>query len=138
MSIHLHLSSVSQENRTHTSTIAYDTLVRAGASCRSIFVAAHNAEVTEAHTATCSRGVRIIADAALADLSETQLADILVIPGGAKGAETLSQNADVQGLIRRHLEENKIVGMICAGTSRFSYFEKCHMKDTKKNKNWMF
>lgn len=95
----------------------YDTLVRAGALCRSVFVGEHDARVTEAHVATCSRGVRIIADAALADVSETQTADILVIPGGAQGAKTLSQNTDVQELVRKHLNEDKIVGMICAGSS---------------------
>lgn len=97
------------------SIIAYDTLVRAGAHCRSVFVGEHDTGVTTAHTATCSRGVRIVADAALADLTETQTADILVIPGGAKGAETLSKNTDVQELVRKHFYDDKIVGMICAG-----------------------
>lgn len=42
--------------------------------------------------------------------------DLLVIPGGAKGAETISSSSPVQHLVRRFLDEGKFVGMICAGT----------------------
>ena len=39
-----------------------------------------------------------------------------MIPGGAKGAETISHNSEVQDLIRYyHQEPKKLVGMICAG-----------------------
>lgn len=41
--------------------------------------------------------------------------DVLVIPGGAKGAETISKNPAVQTLIREYLSKEKLVGMICAG-----------------------
>jgi protein DJ-1 len=44
--------------------------------------------------------------------------DALVIPGGAKGAETMSTNPAVQGLVREFLANDKIVGMICAGGYR--------------------
>lgn len=42
--------------------------------------------------------------------------DLIVIPGGAKGAETISSSSPVQHLVRRFLDEGKFVGMICAGT----------------------
>ncbi|KAH8829140.1 hypothetical protein DL96DRAFT_1596823 [Flagelloscypha sp. PMI_526] len=42
--------------------------------------------------------------------------DVLIVPGGAKGAETISQSAQVQQLVREYLESNKYVGMICAGS----------------------
>ena len=45
--------------------------------------------------------------------------DILVIPGGAKGAETLSQNEKVQKLVRLYVNRQKVVGMICAGEEAF-------------------
>jgi len=41
--------------------------------------------------------------------------DLLIIPGGAKGSETLSQSPHVQHLIREYIKANKYVGMICAG-----------------------
>jgi len=41
--------------------------------------------------------------------------DLLVIPGGAKGAETMSKSPAVQELVRRYIQERKFVGMICAG-----------------------
>ena len=41
--------------------------------------------------------------------------DVLVIPGGAKGAETMANNSPVQHLVREYLQSGKIVGMICAG-----------------------
>jgi hypothetical protein len=43
--------------------------------------------------------------------------DLLVIPGGAKGAETISKHPSVQEVVRRYVERNKLVGMICAGAS---------------------
>ena len=44
--------------------------------------------------------------------------DALIIPGGLKGAETLSQSTEVQTLVREYYEGSKIVGMICAGASK--------------------
>lgn len=41
--------------------------------------------------------------------------DVLVIPGGAKGAATISKSPAVQSLIRDYIDAGKIVGMICAG-----------------------
>lgn len=41
--------------------------------------------------------------------------DALIIPGGAKGAETISKNPAVQALVREYLAQDKLVGMICAG-----------------------
>ena len=41
--------------------------------------------------------------------------DLLVIPGGAKGSETIAGSSPVQHLVRRYLDEGKYVGMICAG-----------------------
>jgi len=42
--------------------------------------------------------------------------DLLVIPGGATGAETMAQSPLVQRLIREYLDAGKYVGMICAGS----------------------
>src|SRR4051794_33723911 len=45
--------------------------------------------------------------------------DLLVIPGGAKGAETISGSKHVQALVREYLNHEKYVGMICAGQQQF-------------------
>ncbi|KAF7343024.1 Glutathione-independent glyoxalase DJR-1.1 [Mycena venus] len=99
-------------------TITYDTLVRAGVACCSAYVPAAAGEGSEKRQyATGSRGIRIMYDAVF---DETQFHptsyDALVIPGGAKGAETMSKNTAVQSLVRDFLAKDKIVGMICAGS----------------------
>ncbi|KAF7343013.1 DJ-1 protein [Mycena venus] len=99
-------------------TITYDTLVRAGVACCSAYVPAPADEGSEKRQyATGSRGIRIMYDAVF---DETQFLptsyDALVIPGGAKGAETMSKNTAVQSLVREFLAKDKIVGMICAGS----------------------
>ncbi|KAG9311675.1 class I glutamine amidotransferase-like protein [Chiua virens] len=65
----------------------------------------------------CSRGVKILPDTILQPLnSGPDKYDVLVIPGGLKGAETLARSTEVQTLVREYYEGNKIVAMICAGT----------------------
>ncbi|KAG9049730.1 hypothetical protein FS837_009264 [Tulasnella sp. UAMH 9824] len=96
--------------------IPYDTLVRAGISCTSALVNDIPDTIpTPSPVAKCSRGVKIIADKDLTDVEDPNSFDALIIPGGAKGAETLSQDKKVQGLVRTYLEKDKVVGMICAG-----------------------
>jgi putative intracellular protease/amidase len=41
--------------------------------------------------------------------------DAIIVPGGAKGAETMSQSPFVQSLVKSFYEQGKYVGMICAG-----------------------
>ncbi|KIK68703.1 hypothetical protein GYMLUDRAFT_36193 [Collybiopsis luxurians FD-317 M1] len=96
-------------------TITYDTLVRAGISCQSAYV--HNAEFVSPPAAKGSRGIRIMPDVYFEPVSSgPDKFDVLVIPGGAKGAETISQNAAVQALVKAYLAKGKLVGMICAGS----------------------
>lgn len=117
------------------STITYDTLVRAGVHTTSAFVkASGESEHATVPYAQCSRGLKIIPDANFdppkcgpvsfwvllsrsnfnSDCGQENY-DLLVIPGGAEGAKTMSQNVDVQALVREYLKEKKLVGMICAG-----------------------
>ncbi|EIN08859.1 DJ-1 [Punctularia strigosozonata HHB-11173 SS5] len=98
--------------------ITYDTLVRAGVQCTSAYVAA-GPETTDTPHATCSRGVRIVPDAFFNDdIASDALSrfDAIVVPGGAKGAETISGNSRVQSLIKSFYDQGKVVGMICAGS----------------------
>jgi putative intracellular protease/amidase len=41
--------------------------------------------------------------------------DAIIIPGGLKGAETISQSSVAQSLVKSFHETGKVVGMICAG-----------------------
>lgn len=41
--------------------------------------------------------------------------DILAVPGGQPGSNTISQTPRVQQLVREYIDKEKIVGMICAG-----------------------
>lgn len=83
--------------------------------------------------ATCSRGVKILPDLYFDAASSGPVStpydhcylktlivlqdkyDLLVVPGGAKGADTISQNTAVQDLVRKYINVGKFVGMICAG-----------------------
>ncbi|KAH9849618.1 DJ-1 [Lenzites betulinus] len=104
-------------------TITYDTLVRAGVACTSAFV---SDEMGEGHYvsyhsnppyAIGSRGIRILPDTDFLPQNATpDKYDLLVIPGGAKGSETISRNSHVQHLVREYLQAGKFVGMICAGS----------------------
>ncbi|KAF9484061.1 DJ-1 [Pholiota conissans] len=101
-------------------TITYDTLVRGGVSTVSAFVQDVSSGVLNSEqppSATCSRGIRILPDVYF-DLAQCgpDMYDLLVIPGGAKGAETMSKHPSVQELVRRYIERNKLVAMICAGS----------------------
>ncbi|KAF7980307.1 hypothetical protein HWV62_39097 [Athelia sp. TMB] len=104
---------------TGSSTITYDTLVRAGVKCTSAFVAADDSERTSPIIATGSRGIKFLPDVLFSDINHadgTKSFDVLIIPGGAKGAATISECSGVQTLIKDYLNQDKIVGMICAGS----------------------
>jgi len=102
-------------------TITYDTLVRAGVECTSANVQSSGSPYGSVGTSpalvVCSRGVKILTDTTLHPLNAgPDKYDALIIPGGLKGAETLSQSTEVQTLVREYYEGTKIVAMICAGT----------------------
>lgn len=66
-------------------------------------------------TSSCSRYLKIQTDTT--DLpTEPGSYSIIVIPGGAKGAATLSQSAGVQSLLREFEKQDKFIGTICAGS----------------------
>lgn len=61
----------------------------------------------------CARGTVIIADTTLGSVSE-QLFDCIVLPGGLPGADNLNKDARIHQLIKKHMEQNKYIGAICA------------------------
>ncbi|TCD67794.1 hypothetical protein EIP91_011922 [Steccherinum ochraceum] len=100
--------------------ITYDTLVRAGIQCTSAYVSRDNTEEStddeyqSGPYATCSRGVKIVPDTLFTPDLTPDKYDLLIIPGGAAGANTISQNSVVQHLVREYINAKKYVGMICA------------------------
>ncbi|KAI0711390.1 DJ-1 [Earliella scabrosa] len=104
-------------------TITYDTLVRAGVACTSAFVS-NEERISGAGTfeknppfAKGSRGINILPDTYFSPQASTSdKFDLLVIPGGAKGAQTISESSPVQHLVREYIDAGKFVGMICAGS----------------------
>ncbi|KAG6809600.1 hypothetical protein H0H92_015602 [Tricholoma furcatifolium] len=99
-------------------TITYDTLVRAGVNAKSAFVPEDNGLLSESPPfAKGSRGINIMPDFYLSSHDcGPEHYDLLVIPGGAKGAQTMSNNEIVKRLVRQYIDSNKTVGMICAGS----------------------
>ncbi|MEZ4293384.1 MAG: DJ-1/PfpI family protein [Polyangiaceae bacterium] len=61
---------------------------------------------------TCSRGVRIVPDCALADTAGPF--DVIVLPGGGEGARRLSESAPVGALLRAQEAEGRLTAAICA------------------------
>jgi len=99
--------------------ITYDTLVRAGAIVVSVFVPE---TISDSHSisppvAKGSRGINIMPDMYL---DRSQLGpdkfDLLVVPGGARGADTISKNPVVQDLVREFYANGKLLGFICNGS----------------------
>lgn len=71
---------------------------------------------TRCDTGYVSRGQAFVQTSIeLSDKKQASTYDIYIVPGGAKGSETISQNTKVQALLKAAYEEGKIVGMICAG-----------------------
>ena len=104
-------------------TITYDVLVRAGVTTHSALVGSSTtssdpqAPHAEAYV-TCSRGVKIVPDLRLPDLAGGKALEYnaIIVPGGAQGAETISNNQDVQKLISAMYANGHVVAAICAGS----------------------
>ncbi|MEX0445448.1 protein deglycase YajL [Xenorhabdus sp. SGI246] len=85
-----------------------DLLVRAG-----INVTIASAATDGALTLTCSRGVKIVADAPLVDVVDEDF-DAVILPGGIKGAECFRDSPLVVEKIRTAQSQGKIIAAICA------------------------
>jgi protein deglycase len=62
---------------------------------------------------TASRGVRLVADVLISDCVN-QTYDLIVLPGGAKGAENLRDNAELIGMLKQQAASGKFYAAICA------------------------
>lgn len=86
--------------------IAADCLVRAGAK---VCIASTESSLT----VVCSRGVKITADALIAEVSTLPF-DLIIIPGGMPGATNLRASTALCNMLRRQNSESKPVAAICA------------------------
>jgi len=82
-----------------------DTLRRAGA------------EVTVASVdklqVTASRGMKLVADALIADCAGRTY-DCIALPGGMPGAEHLRDSAELIGMLKKQKQAGRLYGAICA------------------------
>jgi len=65
--------------------------------------------------AECSRGVKLFPDALLDDALKMGPFDIVIIPGGLQGAETLAASEKVGTILREQQERQGWIAAICAG-----------------------
>ncbi|KAI8900747.1 DJ-1 [Globomyces pollinis-pini] len=62
----------------------------------------------------CSRNVKIVPDIALESIKDTNSFDVLLLPGGLKGAQTFCSSPLVQKLIQQQYKSSKLLAVICA------------------------
>ncbi|MCE0825208.1 MULTISPECIES: protein deglycase YajL [Buttiauxella] len=85
-----------------------DLLVRGGISVTTASVASDGNL-----TITCSRGVKLLADAPLVEVADGEF-DIIVLPGGLKGAECFRDSPLLVETVRQFHLSGRIVAAICA------------------------
>ncbi|MEJ5286003.1 MAG: hypothetical protein CH6_4133 [Candidatus Kapaibacterium sp.] len=89
-----------------------------------------NFEVTiagETKEVTFARGVKVIPDALLTDISEDNDFDLIFVPGGAKGVENLLRNQHLGKILQNQKRKNRWIASICAGPlvlDKFNILEK--------------
>ena len=86
-------------------TIIIDMLRRAGVD---VLVAGDGDMVT------CSRGIRIIPDTNIDDISDDDEFDAIVLPGGGQGVENMINNQSLAAIVARHAAKRGLIGAICA------------------------
>ncbi|KZE24227.1 protein deglycase YajL [Cronobacter sakazakii] len=85
-----------------------DLLVRGGINVTTASVASDGNL-----TITCSRGVRLLADAPLVEVADSDF-DVIVLPGGLKGAEAFRDSPLLVETVRQFHLSGRIVAAICA------------------------
>lgn len=88
-----------------------DLLVRGGISVTTASVAGDGNL-----TITCSRGVKILADAPLVEVADGDF-DIIILPGGIKGAECFRDSPLLVETVRQFHLSGRIVATICAAAA---------------------
>lgn len=68
----------------------------------------------ESSLVTCSRGLKIIPDLMIEDISENEYFDIIYLPGGLNGTKNLSENEYLGRIIKKGMIRGTIIAAICA------------------------
>jgi protein deglycase len=63
---------------------------------------------------TCSRGVKIVSDVLLEEISGDSLFDLIVLPGGGTGTENLMANKHLKLILQTNKFKSNIIAAICA------------------------
>jgi DJ-1 family protein len=85
-----------------------DLLVRGGIQVTTASVASDGERVI-----TCSRGVKLLADAPLVQVADGEF-DAIILPGGLKGAEYMRDSALLVETVKQFHRSGRIVAAICA------------------------
>lgn len=88
-----------------------DLLVRGGIAVTTASVASDGNPVI-----TCSRGVQIVTDAKLVEVADGDF-DVIVLPGGLKGAEYMRDSPLLVEAVRQFHLSGRIVAAICAAAA---------------------
>jgi len=67
----------------------------------------------------CSRDVNIQPDTSVHDVKD-KLCDVLVLPGGGKGAQNICESEDMGTIMKNHYENKKVIAAICAAPTALS------------------
>ena len=86
--------------------ITVDVLRRAGA-------AVTLASVSDSLLVTCSRGVKLVADALIKDVADDKW-DLVALPGGMPGAEKLRDSEILENIVRTQANSGGLYAAICA------------------------
>ena len=68
----------------------------------------------ESTLVTCSRGVKMIPDVTIEELSDDDTYDAVILPGGGQGVDALGANHALEHLVRRHHKAGKYIAAVCA------------------------
>lgn len=72
---------------------------------------------------TCARNTKIIPDKLIENLSQEEEWDVVIVPGGTKGVNEISENDILTDIIKSHFEKNRLLGLICAAPLLLKYFK---------------
>lgn len=88
----------------------YDIVKRA--SVETFFVSVYGEK-----TVKSSRGMKIVPDKSLSDISSIEADDVIVLPGGMPGTLNLKKSDELAKIIVNHNNSNGILAAICAAPS---------------------
>lgn len=63
---------------------------------------------------TFARGIKVLPDVLIEDISPEEDFDAIILPGGMPGVNYLSEHKQLQHLLAKHISNNRITGAICA------------------------